>query len=860
MGLLHKLKLLLNMAVAISFLSGCGSKFSAEKTTALQSSQSVTISGTGNNSNTPTNLTNPIANVDEAGLVADLTDPSGSMSKLTTDLNLPYGILSKPLERALNEALNQYVRTQDCDKVGTSEDTRAPLKQYRCGEIPFGDIMDSGKKFLYQVGIPSTWGSQDGTYYWMGAGSFQIYLSRTQRPGSVSIEILDAKTGTQTVTTQESLGKDLFLKLNPHNGILNAGVCFTVPGTTVFANKLWLPGNLNRSFLWGIIGFNTDLSINVDVGQATFDSLKSCVAVAATYNKSTGLPQIQITGIERPSFQNLNLSGFQVHTDTNITGFAGVVVSILDAFGAGIQKMIADSVNQAVASQFDQQKQITVAQVTSGEWMLEMLHMDYLKPLLVDNINTSLNTQNTQGQEFEIEVSKWFSAGCLALVNSYGSLQQTVPQDKLYSLCKSIPHIQLNAFLDDPSMREKGCYDRFFSLQTLFTSPSVWWNTQCTVKNQIVVTAPTSMMPVFQCLADTVNSNFTSIETCRPFLDQIVAKIKSGNYDSYLQNIAAFDPYMADANVAFSAIQDIAKQFFGYNFNFVYDPSWMSTIAQALGITPTMNLDQITTAGTKTFSVINIDVTNAQNLLNAMIARKNAGTAPDVILLQGVNSDTARKFIKDINYPFVALGPMKSTYSNDAGIAILSKHKILQTSNFSFGQACLGSACLNNQGLIHARIQIDGVPHPVEFINTQFQSKKAAIDANLANLLDYTQNKQLLDTVGYLVANALTDLPMVVGGDFESNVASRIYQQLLYVLKARNGGKECADIASCVITTGSQRYQLWSTSFDHQFIRNSSKIAMKVIQGARAFQVSEAADQISNGGSLEMIYQLSWKP
>lgn len=850
--------------LATSVLAGCTSKFEAEKTQPLKAQSVLDTGVTGGvpitiDNENPGTVNTPVGPIHIPDLI---NDPSGTLVNLVTQLKLPYGVLAKPIELALGQALNQYVRTTDCDKVGTATDTRPPEKQYKCGEIPFGNIINSSEKFIYQVAIPSTWGTQDGTNFWVGSGSTQIHLSRYQRQGSIAIELLDSKTGTQQVGTHDVLAKDLFLRLSPKNGVLDAGVCFTVPGTTVAARPLWVPGNINRTLLW-IIDLNANLSINVNLGQASFDSIKSCVSVSATYNKKTGLPEIKITGIEQPKIQNLSLTGFTVKTDTTVTGFMGVVISVLDFFGAGLKQMIADSVNAAVRQEFNNQAAITTAQVTSGEWLLEMLQFQYLKPLLVDNINKALDkTQDVSGKQFQFEVGKWLGAGCLTLVNSYANQQQALTLNQLYSLCKSIPDIQLNAFLDDAEMSAKGCYDRFFSVETLIKDPSIWWHTQCAIKNEVIVTAPKSMMPVFQCLADAVNSNFTNVDSCRPYMDEVIALLKSGKFDSYLNSIAQIEPYLTDSNVAgvFASIQDIAKQFFGYNFNFVYDPSMLSQLAQILGITPSMTLDTITSAGTKNLSVINVDIANAKNLLQALIDRKNAGTAPDVILLQNANSDAARKFIKDINYSFVAMGPTKDGFSNDAGIAILSKYKIIQSSNFSWGNNCLGSACNNNQGIIHARIQVDGVPHPVEIMNTQFQSKQAAQAVNMLNLLDFTQNKQLLDFAAYFAKNALTDLPLILGGDFESDVNSRIYQQLLQFLKARNGGKECADVVACAIAAGSQRFELWFNSFDHQFIRNSSKVIMKPLKGNRAFKTSDLEAAISNGGALEMVYQLSWKP
>lgn len=863
MRLAKTLNTLIQSFLAISLLAGCGQKFSPKQSNQESTSTSPLGNGVlgGGNPGDPGVVTTPLGDVNVPAVLSNPQDALNDLTKVPMKLNVPYALLGKPFELILKEALNQVVRTKDCDKVGTAEDTRPAHRQYRCGEIPFGDIVSDSKKSIYRIDIPSSWGVQDGANFWIGAGNTQLFASRYQKNGNISIELLDQKTGTQLVSTTSELGKDIFLKLTPKNGILNAAACVTVPGTEITSGPLWIPGNINKSMLWGILYINVDLSINVNFGRAQFDSVKSCIAVQATYDKNTGLPQLKITGIEQPTFQNLRLDGFQVYTDTNATGFSGILIDILDGFGAGIKSMIAQSVNADVVRQYNNQVAITSAEVTSGEWMLTMLQYEYLKPLLVDDINQALTTSTgSENQKFEIEIGKWLGAGCLAIVDRYASNQTALTLNQLYTLCKGIPDIQLNAFLDDPEREAEGCYSRFFSVDTLITNPSVWWGKQCHIKNEIVVTAPKSMLPFVQCVADAVNSDFQNFETCRPYLDQLVGVIQSGQLDSYFRNSGIVDAYMNNASNILADIQALANQYLGYTGHFVVDENLLSNLAQIAGIIPSINLEPITSEGSKALTVMNVDVANSKNLLSALIARKNAGTAPDVITIQNANSDSARKFIKDINYPYVAMGPTKTGFSNDAGLAILSKYEIIQSTNFSWGQNCLGVACDNNQGIMHSRIKISGVPHPIDIINTQFQSKQAAINVNLANLLDYTQNKQLLDFAAYVGKNLLTDIPMIIGGDFESDVNSRIYQQIMYALKVRNGGKECADIASCAISTGTQRFELWYNSFDHQFIRNSSKIAMKTIKGARAFKTSELEALISNGGALEMVYQLNWKP
>ena len=856
MGLVKRFNTLILSLLCFSILAGCGGGFSS-------SQPSVALKGVigGGNPGDPGVIPTPVGDVNIPGVINDPNGALNDLTKVPMKLNLPYALLGKPFETILNDALNQYVRTKDCDKVGTAADNRPAEKQYRCGEIPFGHIVSDLQKVIYKIEIPSSWGVQDGTNFWIGAGNTQMFANRYQRPGSLAIELLDSKTGTQLVSTTTELGKDIFLKLVPKNGTLEAAACFTIPGTDVTSGPLWIPGNINKSMLWGIVEMNADLSINVDLGKVTFDSVKSCVSILATYNKTTGLPQVKVTGIEQPQFQNLRLDGFKVYTDTNVHGFMGFVIGILDFFGAGIRSMIAHSVNQEVVNQYNQQVAITSAQVTSGEWILTVLQHEYLKPLLVDNINTALNkTQTTDGQKFEIEIGKWLGAACLAVVDRYAANQTALTLNQLYTLCKGIPDIQLNAFLDDPKLTAEGCYARFFSVSTLITNPGVWWANQCHIKNEIIVTSPKAMLPFVQCVADAVNSNFQSVDTCKPYVDQLIAMIKNGDLDTYFKNSGLVDAYMSDANSIVAEVERLARLYLGYNGNFVLDPSLIQNLAQIVGIIPSISLDTITTQGTKNITVMNVDVSNAKNLLDALIARKNAGTAPDVILLQNANTDAARKFIKDINYNFITMGPTKTGYAKDAGLAILSKYNITQSTNFSYGQNCLGTACNANQGIIHARIKIDGVPHPIDVINTQFQSKQAAIAANLANLLDYTQNKQLIDFATYVGKNLLTDIPMIIGGDFESDVNSRIYQQILYALKVRNGGKECADISTCTIVSGTQRYELWFNSFDHQFIKNSAKIAMKTIKGQRAFKATDLDALISSGGALEMVYEINWKP
>lgn len=832
--------------------SGCNSNFSPDKSN-LQNTSSAHAAELISNGDTveSSNLEQPQVYED---ILTDLT-------KVHLNLDIPYGVFGPPLNTVLKEALNQFVRTKDCEKVGTAEDRRQPHLQYRCGEIPLGNIVDENKKFIYKVEIPSTWGHKDGTDYWTGSGNTQLYLSRHQRSGYINIDILDNKTGSQLVPTQTELGKDIFIKLAPKNGVLDSAVCFTIPGADITSNLLWIPGHISQSYLWSLIEINAKLSINIDLGYAKYDNVKSCVSVRIAYDKKSGMPIIDITGIENPVFQNLKLGGFKVWTDTSVSGFMGIVIDIMDFFGLGIKSIIADSVNKEVAKQYDTEVALTTEQVTSGEWILEMLQFEYLKPLLMDNINSALSkTRQTDGKKFEVEISKWMSAACLALLDKYETADQSdLTRNQLYAICSGIPEIQLNAFLDAPELEQEGCYSRFFSVDTLIKNPGTWWANLCKIKNEAVITTPNVLSPLFQCLSKSANNGFSNIKSCEIELTSIVNRLKAGEFDSYLKNSSIVDSYM-NSSISIKEVEDLAKKYLGYSGKFSVDRNVLNYNVIVNEINPSMNLESIRASGIKNLTVMNIDVLNSKNLLNELIERKAKKTEPDIILLQNINSDTARKFIKDINYKNVVMGPAKTGYSNDAGIAILSKFDIIQKSHFSYGKHCLGSACDNNQGIIHARVKVDGVPHPVELVNTQFQSRQAAAAINLLNLLDYTQNKQLLDFFDYFNKNARSDLPLIVGGNFESDVNSRIYQQLLQALGARNGGKECADLSSCLSQDGTNLHELWFNSYDHHFIRNSNKIKLKPIAGKRSFNSGLDDNPISSGGALEITYQIEWKP
>src|SRR5690606_10571513 len=123
------------------------------------------------------------------------------------------------------------------------------------------------------------------------------------------------------------------------------------------------------------------------------------------------------------------------------------------------------------------------------------------------------------------------------------------------------------------------------------------------------------------------------------------------------------------------------------------------------------------------------------------------------------------EFIREAGYPYVAQGPRGKGLRTNGGLYILSEFPILASSHHVYTR-CRGWDCLSRKGVLHARIEVPGLPQPIELYNTHLNagpSKAPWLDDEETREVRIHQTQEIRE---FLWETQASHLPTIFGGDF----------------------------------------------------------------------------------------------
>lgn len=154
---------------------------------------------------------------------------------------------------------------------------------------------------------------------------------------------------------------------------------------------------------------------------------------------------------------------------------------------------------------------------------------------------------------------------------------------------------------------------------------------------------------------------------------------------------------------------------------------------------------------------------------------RREGRQPDVVLIQeGFRSEVA-ELVRESGYRFWAQGPGRSETPGkltSAGLHVLSDQPIVDVRSIAYSR-CAGWDCLANKGAMLVRLAPDGLPMPIDVVNTHMNSRRAAKAPPAETLAAH--NAQTRQLAGFIRNNRTPDAPMLVGGDFNVKTAPERY-------------------------------------------------------------------------------------
>lgn len=230
--------------------------------------------------------------------------------------------------------------------------------------------------------------------------------------------------------------------------------------------------------------------------------------------------------------------------------------------------------------------------------------------------------------------------------------------------------------------------------------------------------------------------------------------------------------------------------------------------------------------------------------------RKQAGTAPDIVLLQESFDAKTADLRVEAKYPYVAQGPASQKLLN-SGLFILSNFPIQAKSTILYGDADCGTwDCFAAKGAQAVRVQIPGVPYPLTLINTHTQSGKS---------YEKARSVQLKDLAQYVRDVFPTNVGAILGGDLNTRPAQATFGQFEKDTGLTSVGRVClSEKSDCSVANGTDRKMILENSVDHFFISPGTVLHVKPLKVGRTFSQAVRGRVLSDHLGYEAIYELSW--
>jgi endonuclease/exonuclease/phosphatase family metal-dependent hydrolase len=259
-----------------------------------------------------------------------------------------------------------------------------------------------------------------------------------------------------------------------------------------------------------------------------------------------------------------------------------------------------------------------------------------------------------------------------------------------------------------------------------------------------------------------------------------------------------------------------------------------------------------------------------------LAALRREGRQPDVVLIQeGFRGEVAGLF-RESGYRYWAQGPGRSERTPFAGMVVGARDlfrgegvgKLMGAGLHVFSDApivdvrsiaynnCAGLDCLANKGAMLVRLAPEGVPTPIDVVNTHMNSRKASRAPRSRTLPAH--NGQMRELSAFLQANRQPGNPLLLGGDFNvRNSPARYYYDALdrpYTVvrefcsqPASGCGDGAADVTS----------EPWLRSQDLQAF-SPGAVRVQPLRSEALFTAAPAKRPLSDHEGYLVRYRLSW--
>lgn len=259
------------------------------------------------------------------------------------------------------------------------------------------------------------------------------------------------------------------------------------------------------------------------------------------------------------------------------------------------------------------------------------------------------------------------------------------------------------------------------------------------------------------------------------------------------------------------------------------------------------------------------------------------GTAPHIVFLQEAFTDAAEQLIDLAGYSYSARGPAAtdppppaSQYISDefrkerrlidgegwgkwadSGLYILSDYPILEQSARPFSRdACAGWDCLANKGVLFARIELPGLPVPLQVFTAHLNSR---IDAGVPERRSLTAHRaQVRELDAFIERRVDPALPLIFGGDFNTMDAPARFDYLERQLEYPILRKFCVKEPGCPVDLRLDGKAPWLKTQDLQGFQPGRGVRIRPVQAGLVFEKASHRVRLSDHDGYLVTYELRW--
>ncbi|MCC7442532.1 MAG: endonuclease/exonuclease/phosphatase family protein, partial [Bdellovibrionales bacterium] len=257
-----------------------------------------------------------------------------------------------------------------------------------------------------------------------------------------------------------------------------------------------------------------------------------------------------------------------------------------------------------------------------------------------------------------------------------------------------------------------------------------------------------------------------------------------------------------------------------------------------------------------------VDHTRYRRIGQILAARRAAGTAPQVVLLQEAFHGNSEELVRAAGYPFSVKGPPGEGARYNSGLRVLSEFEITRSSWAVFSQ-CVSWDCLARKGILHARLKVPGLPQELELYTTHMNADPEDstfwTDAEESLIVRITQ---LGEAREFIWETARSQAPLIFAGDFNFHPSGDDYLMFSGGTGFENAAEQCGrSPTSCAWPEGQDPTRDWRGSVDHQFYREgrSPRVDVEPARFEKSFRGPvHQGGKLSDHDGLEIDYALRY--